>query len=232
METVGEARPNYLKWGAVILIADVVLWPCFRWLGVDPGGVLQALLLLDTLLVVAWYAHLTHRVASASQKQFSLAETTFEMAGQPCVVIEWRFVPAAGAGMPTGSMYVAKNIGPGLAITVVWIEDLAADRPRIIHLGAIEPGGAIELPQDLLNQLRQEVTGPGRRRHLILAEPLLGDAWTVTQNLVEPSGRLSHQVGTAFVAGLRERIHRRTLEEYVHEHWDELRGEMEGMWHQ
>lgn len=124
-----------------------------------------------------------------------------------------------------------KNIGPGLAVSTVWIEDLAAKDPEVLHLGGIEPGGDVRLPQELVNRLNDEARKPlDRTRHVILSEPLTGELWTVTRNLMESTGRLSHQIGTLVIPlHRRQQIHRETFEEYVHKHWAEIQQDLNAM---
>jgi len=225
-----QARPNYAMWTAVLLGLDAALWWVLRQAGVGADATPQVLLLLDTLVVLAWYAHLTYEVASTSQRQFELAERSFESANRPCVVVEWRHTPAPGPGVAPGWTYVAKNIGPGLAVTMVWISDLEAREPEVLHLGAIEPGGAIELPEQLVKGLNDERRDPINRQHhhVIIAEPLAGGLWTLSRNLMEATGRLSHQITTMTITEQRrQQIHRETLEVYVHRNWQAIRADLQ-----
>jgi hypothetical protein len=226
-----SSRPSYAAWGIGILVADALLWPALRRLGVTPDAALQGILLFDTFIVVAWYAHLTYRLASTSQQQFALAERTTEAANRPVVVIEWQGLPPPHREAPPGWTYVAKNIGPGLALTVVWIDDLEAERPNIRHIGAIEAGGRIELPQELVQQLNEGPQNPtGRKRHVLLAQPLSGELWTVSRNLIESSGRCSHQIGEIILSPKQlKQVHRVTADEYIHENWTKIQKEIRAM---
>jgi hypothetical protein len=195
-------------------------------LGIQPDATVQALLLLDTLIVIAWYAHLTLQVAVTSQQQFELADRMHEAANRPCVVIEWQHVPPPSREVPSGWTYVAKNIGPGLAVSSVLIEDFDAKEPTAIwHLGAIESGGSVQLPDKLVRELTDEGRSPiaNAKRHVVVAEPLKRESWVLSTNLVEGSQRLSHRVETVTLPKeLQRRIHRVTLDEALHLNWIEI----------
>lgn len=205
-----------------VLVADALLWRLFRYAGTSADGTIQALLLLDTLLVVGWYALLTYRLASTGQQQLNLAKRSFEAANRPCVVIEW---------VPASATFVAKNIGPGLAVVAVWIDDPTVAEPNVLHLGAIESGGAIDLPDRLVGQLDTDRRDPlQRKRHTVIAEPLIGELWTVSRNLMESSGRLSHQVGTMRITQQqRQQIHHETIEEGIHRNWPAIQKDLDTM---
>lgn len=219
------------------------LWPIRMYL-------VSGLLLFDNLCVLWWYAHLTREVAEAaseqakaakrqsevSEEQFALtkaqvvaAEDRLKRSELPCVVIEWHRLEPRGPASEAWT-YMARNLGPGTAINIVYVEDLAADRLTPTYIGALAPGQEIEVPAPLRSTLRTEETGTSRKRHVILAQPLAGDLWVVSGNLMHAERRLFHRVQTVTLNETqRTQIDRQTAEEYIHEHWDELRRELNAM---
>jgi hypothetical protein len=73
-------------------------------------------------------------------------------------------------------------MGSGLALNVVHIENLDAPELRLDHIGALGRGEAVELPNRLVDMLNGE-TPIDRRRHILIAEPVGGDEWIVSENL-------------------------------------------------
>lgn len=140
------------------------------------------LLLVDNLVVVWWYANLTGQAvgaariqaalsrdaldaareqARASANQFQLAREADARAQRPCVVIEWQRTPRLEPGIPAGHNYVARNVGAGLALNVVYVEDVDAPALTTHHIGALPAGGAVELPGDLTERLNRETESIG-----------------------------------------------------------------------
>lgn len=91
------------------------------------------LLLVDNLIVVWWYASLTGKAVEAAQSQARVTRDQFRLAQEeqnakkrPCVVIDWKYLPPRLPTSPHGHTYVARNVGPGLALNVVYVEDLVS----------------------------------------------------------------------------------------------------------
>lgn len=194
------------------------------------------LLLFDNLIVVWWYATLTARAvrtsetqAELSRQQLALSRESEEEKRKPCVVIDWKFVPSLRPEAPPGHTYVARNVGAGLALNVVFVEDLNAQQLDTNHIGALQAGGEAQLPQTLVNSLNEE-TPITRKRRLLIAEPVGGNAWIVSENLKETSGRISHRIRSKALQPEQIRqIHRDTADEYIHRNWAQIRRELDEM---
>ena len=225
-------EPNYWLWITLGIVADVALWLLFRRrLQVDAGATLQSVLLLDTLAVVSWYAHLTRAIARSSTEQTAISHDQLEQSQRPCVVIEWQNVAAPPTQRVSGWTYAARNIGQGLALNVIHVEDLDSSKLNLLHVGALESGQAVELPSELVDQLRREKDNPiERKRHVLIAEPVGGERWIVSENLMERSGRLSHRVRTRTLAAEQLRqIHKDTAPEYIKRNWPAIQRELGDM---
>jgi hypothetical protein len=205
------------------------------------------LLLFDNLVVVWWYANLTRQAveagrqqgqltrevidvsrqqAQASGDQFMLAREADKRAQRPCVVIEWHRKAAPGPGFPEGHTYVARNIGSGLALNVAHIENLDSRDLQLDHIGALGAGESVELPNRLVEMLNCE-TPVDRRRHVLIAEPVGGHEWVISENLRESTERISHRIRTRRLTEAElARIHRQTADEYIHEHWLEIQADL------
>jgi len=241
-------RP-YIPYIGALLALNVVLALAFEvirpgrlsWDGLWNArtAVWAGLLLFDNLIVVWWYAHLTREVATSTRDAAHSATTQARISleqqkesRRPCVVIEWQFTKRSVPHFPDGHTYIARNVGRGLALNVVYVEDLDAttvgDR---LHIGALASDGYVELPPELVQQLNREAEQPiGRTRHVLIAEPVDGDEWIVTENLIERGGRLSHRTRSKKLS--REQIgqiHRDTATEYIHRNWPAIQGELNAM---
>jgi hypothetical protein len=183
----------------------------------------QVASLAATLAVLLWYAHDTNRLADTAVAQAKAEHDRRESAVRPCVVIEY----SAG-----DNRYLACNIGEGIAINAMYVEDLDAEDLRVTFLGAVRPGSAVELPESLLATFEREASDHewNRKRHVVLAEPLGGSGkreWAVSLNLVESSHRLSHRIAAhALTEAQVRQIHRQMLSEYVHENWPAIQADL------
>lgn len=167
--------------------------------------------------------------AQASGDQFTLAREADKRAQRPCVVIEWHRRPAPGPGFPEGHTYVARNIGSGLALNVAYIENLDSQDLQLDHIGALGTGESVDLPNRLVEMLNRE-TPVDRRRHALIAEPVGGDEWVVSENLREGTERISHRIRTHRLTEVElAQIHRQTANEYIHEHWPEIQADLNRM---
>jgi hypothetical protein len=200
-------------------------------LGIEKGASLQSLLLLDTFVAVWWYAHLTNDLARSTASQAAITQQVFERSQRPCVVIEWQHVPPPSGARDPGWTYVARNVGLGLALNVVHVEDLDSRELNLLHIGALESGRSVELPRELVERLNREEREPlDRKRHLLIAEPISGREWTVTENRIERGGRVSHRVRTRPLSDPQiEQIHRETASEYIHRNWPAIQRDLDRM---
>jgi hypothetical protein len=88
--------------------------------------------------------------------------------------------------------YVASDIGPGIAINVVFIDEGASAPYDRVYLGALGPGGERRLPDRLQQHIN---TDDGHfHRYRLLAEPLVGGEWCRSDNVCEHSRQMSHRV--------------------------------------
>lgn len=185
-------------------------------------GLLSSLLLWSTLIVVWWYAKLT-------RDNFELARKQFSASNRPCVVLDWQRTPAPTPGRPGGYVYVAHNIGPGLAVNVVYVRDPSAPKPDVFHIGALAAGGSVEVPGELRSTLVNE-NAFDRRRHVLVAESIVDGVWIASANLLETEGRVSHRTWEIIPApSLVSAIQHETPREYIERHWTEIRQELQIM---
>lgn len=222
---------EYRAWIVGGLLGNLAAWFGLRWLGIDSGATLQSLLLLDTFIAVWWYAHLTRDLASSSANQTAINQQIFERSQRPCVVIEWQHLPPPPGVREAGWTYVARNVGQGLALNVVHVEDLDSPRLELLHIGALESGRSVELPRELVERLNREEREPlERKRHILIAEPVGESEWIVAENRIERGGRVSHRVRTSVLSDQQvEQIHRETASEYIHSNWPAIQRDLNRM---
>lgn len=222
---------RYRAWILGGATGNVAAWLGLHRLGVEAGSTIQSLLLLDTFVAVWWYAHLTSDLARSSSAQTAINQQLFERSQRPCVVIEWQHVPPPPGVHDPGWTYIARNVGQGLALNVVHVEDLDARELALLHIGALEPGRSVELPRDLVERLNAEARDPfERKRHILIAEPVGGTEWIVSENLIERGGRVSHRVRTRVLSDDQvDKIHRETASEYIHRNWSAIQRDLNQM---
>jgi hypothetical protein len=102
---------------------------------------------------------------------------------------------------------------------------------RVEVSGALESGRSVELPRELVERLNREEREPlERKRHVMIAEPIGGNEWTITENLIERGGRVSHRVRTRALSDEQiEQIHRETAREYIHRNWPAIQRDLNRM---
>ncbi len=179
---IGRWLEAYWKWAGSLLLLNLIVWLTFENLHSQEiriealwtirAGLLGALLLFDNLTVLWWYADRT-------AAQVELAQQVRREANKPIVVTIYRETP----GAPGDYHWYVKNIGPGMAASVWWVdlEGALPDRRREIALGALGPGDSRPLGDKLEETLKgkHEIAG-----HLLAAEGLFTRTaqWTVTTN--------------------------------------------------
>jgi hypothetical protein len=147
------------------------------------------------VLITAMYVGLTffmlrevrHQSTNASE-QLQLVRQQMAAATRPLVLIERQ--PTANTG------YVVRNVGPGVALDVVYVRDHGQLAGKVLasfhHLGALPSGSTVPVPAEAAKQLNSFATaqdlGHGVPPHIVLARPIAGNDWTVTQNVVQPRG--------------------------------------------
>ena len=161
----------------------------------------------------------------------AINQQRFERSQRPCGAIEWQHVPPPPGSREPGWTYVARNVGQGLALNVVHVEDLDSRELTLLHIGALESGRSVELPRELVERLNREERAPlERKRHVLIAEPIGGNEWIVTENLIERGGRVSHRVRTRALSDEQiERLHRETASEYIHRNWPAIQRDLDRM---
>jgi hypothetical protein len=148
---VGLLVVNFLAWATCrLLLLDAnspTLWQ-------DQVGVLQALLVLDTLLVVWWYTDVTATLATTSEKQVATSERQLAQAYVAERIRHKPFCVAARVPLPnSGYEYCVRNIGPGLAVSVWLVSIESSGDLRSECLGALGPGESRTLPELILRPL-------------------------------------------------------------------------------
>lgn len=216
---------------AVIIVLFEFLRPAaLSWDGLWNArtAIWAGLLLFDNLLVLWWYAHLTGEVAKSTTTQAAVSQRQQDQSERPCVLIEWQFAPPSLATQPAGHTYVARNVGRGIALNVLHVEDLDSPNLELLHIGALEPGQSTQLPTALVERLNvEERDHLERKRHLLIAEPVGGTEWIVTENRMEPGGRLSHRVRVRKLSPEQvDQIHQETPDEYIRRHWTGIQAEL------
>jgi len=145
-----------------LLVANVLVWAVCRFLFLSPRGatlwqdqmsVIQALVLVDTLLVVWWYTDVTATLAKQSAKQVEVSEKQFGQAWAAERIRHKPFVVAVRVPVSGGGYeYHIRNIGPGLAVSVWHVQDNQGSLSSLC-LGALGPGESRALPEALLRPL-------------------------------------------------------------------------------
>ena len=146
-----------------LVFANLVVWAPCRVLLLDPSSgtlwqdqmsLVQALVLVDTLLVLWWYTAVTAGLASQSAKQVEVSEKQFAQAWVAERIRHKPFVVAVR--VPTsnaGYEYHIRNIGPGLAVSVWHVSEDPAGVLSSVCLGALGPNESRALPEPLLRPL-------------------------------------------------------------------------------
>lgn len=168
----GLALFNAIAWGACRLF---VLQSNSPTLWQDQMGFAQALLLLDTLLVICWYTDVTATLARTAEKQLAQVHNAERIRHKPFVVAA--LTPLAAGGYE----YCVRNIGPGLAVSVWYVSPRDGAGLHAECLGALGPSESRRLPESILRPLcdRQSV-----EPFALFAEALWTrtSQWTATAN--------------------------------------------------
>jgi hypothetical protein len=228
---------NHIVAAVVLVLVDLLCWAAV--VNIYQGGdvtlrwqtylaVWQALLLFDTLLVVWLYTFAAQQQVEVGREQHQLAVDQATAASRPVVVIAWTYVPPPGPGFPAGWKYVVRNIGPGIAINTFYVEDLEAPDLTVVHLGALGPGDSIEVPEAIRTVLvGEENDALRRKRHVVLAQPVTGNTWVASGNLMQNGKRLSHRVKVlTLTQEQHQQLDRETPREYVHRNWPAIQADL------
>jgi hypothetical protein len=177
---------TYGRWAGLLGALNLFIWTAFECLhgrGVAGTslwsvrtGLAGVLLLFDNLLVLWWYADRT-------AAQVALAQCVRREANKPIVVT----VRRDNADRTGYFHYYVQNIGPGVAVSVWWVDQEGpAGERRMRALGALGPGDARPLGS-LEGTLFGGRVNPG---HLLAAEGLSTRTapWTVTVNHLASDG--------------------------------------------
>lgn len=168
----GLALVNAIAWGAsrlfVLRSSSPSLWQ-------DQMGLAQALLLLDTLLVIWWYTDVTATLARTAERQLAQVQNVERIRHKPFAVAA--LTPLTAGGYE----YCVRNIGPGLAVSVWYVSLRNGTSLNAECLGALGPGESRRLPEPILRPLcdRQSV-----EPFALFAEALWTrtSQWTATAN--------------------------------------------------
>lgn len=183
-------------------------------------GLLQGLLLLDTLLVIWWYADLTASLRRASYRQLVLGQQQFRHALGVERIRHKPFVVAVRTELEdTGYAYFVRNIGPGLAANIWYVHEQPDGSCSKRPLGALGPGDSKRLPDDIDRKLCDH---DGLFPFGLAAEGLVTRTaqWTATVNLRQRSrgGEIMSQVFP-----VTAKPHHRQIDTLLSEQWAELR---------
>jgi hypothetical protein len=159
-------------------------------------GLASGILLLANLVVIWWYAQLTHdlvltgrdqlnlgqRQHALSERQLNLAREHFVVQYRPVVVIDCQKEGDAW-------LYVVNNIGVGPAVDVVYKQESGPGRPR--HLPALGPLARQLAPPDVQAALARAQAGS---RHLISAKSFVESGAIVTVSEKRADRSFAHSV--------------------------------------
>ena len=138
----------------------------------------QALVLVDTLLVIWRYTDVTAALAKTSAAQVAASEKQFAHAAAAERIRHKPFPVATRTPRENGGYdYSAKNIGLGLAVSLWHVSVGPAGDFQMVCLGALGPGESRTLPEPILRPLCDA----------IVAQPfaLFGEAlWTRTSQWI------------------------------------------------
>jgi len=131
---------------STLAVGNVAVWAAieFAWrTGSSPADawtlrmyLASALLLLDNLCVIWWYAHLTKQQKEAAQKQLELAGKQLALSGKDYVERNKPVVYSDRWEDPerTGNFhYVIRNVGGGFAVNVYFIGGLLGSCGGQVH---------------------------------------------------------------------------------------------------
>lgn len=140
---------SYACWGAVpscfkhrLSVGGHVRWASERRvLEREPIEASDWILLL-TLVVVAWYAWETKKIAQASVKQASETRAMAEAALRP-VLLQW-IEPTAISNKTLVVMY--SSVGNGPALDITWCSEPAGETDKRVGMGKGEAKGEVTFP--------------------------------------------------------------------------------------
>jgi hypothetical protein len=183
-------------YGVLVLIVWRVQVPAREWNSLMNAT--TAYLLLLNLLVLWWYAHLTAqtadaagRQARATKHQLRLLEEDREESSKPIVFTDRkRIAGSPGSGKAgEGAHYFARNVGHGLAVNVFYVQISGDEWSALREIGSLERRGEVRYPDDLEQPLRDHSNVIG---HVLGAESLGGE-WTITINVRDAHGDITHR---------------------------------------
>jgi hypothetical protein len=150
----------------------------------------SGLLLLDTLIVLWWYADRTHQLAAMAEGQLQFQVSQWRVANKPLVFYDQDI--SIDQRNYRAIYYVAQNLGSGLALNVYDVQPLDDGQWSSASIGAIEAGGKRDLSAALEDPLRDhQGRMPGR---ILVTEAMKArtQQWIVTLNALDPEGGVHH----------------------------------------
>jgi hypothetical protein len=223
VRSVLRTSEPYLAWIKLLAAVDLVGWGAFElWARLDAVGwthdglwnartsVWSVLVLFDILVIVWWYADLAN-------KQYRLAETTRSESIKPFAVIDQTHGFEADH---RPSRYVARNIGPGLAVNVLYVVEDDAGL-SIQSIGALAGHAERALPESLQRPLRD--AHGATHRFLVVSEglPTQPSRWTATANVLLPTGEVAHRV-----LRLEPEKRSESLRAWLEFHWPDVKTQL------
>jgi len=189
---------RYAAWVLLVAGANAAVWFLLSPTPAQRIEVLTALLLLDNLIVLWWYAHRTEQQALTSARQFDLASEAARQANTPFVVIDQETKSSSSS---IYDAYPLHNVGPGLAVNVIvayplgnaWMHQIA---------GAMGAGEVRAFWLTGEADIRAKGYPPRAAGHLavvsfvVMSEGLQQPQWTVVLHTVARSGNVVHQRAT------------------------------------
>jgi hypothetical protein len=201
--------------------ANVAVWVALEcvWSRTSPNDVwavrmslVSGLLLLDNLCVLWWYAHTTQELADSAQRQIGMRITELRIQNKPIVFLDRELVPSRASADRNETVYVVKNVGPGIAINVHVLTEHVDGRWDVDTIGALEAGGRRVLPEHMDHRLEEHAGRLSGR--VVVAEAMRTRTvhWVVTVNVPDGTGHVRHDwlqerygEGAATLSTLQER---------------------------
>jgi hypothetical protein len=213
-------------WSAVGLFINLVLVLAFEWLRPRQlsydglwnarTGVWTAVLLVDNLIVVWWYALSAFRQTATADETFQENWIRQRQDRKPVVLTDYD--NAQGK-------HVIRNVGGGFAVNVYAIFPGEDDDHETCILGSLA-AGAERVLRDGEDEQFAKADRQGLRAHVVLAEGVYTRTaqWNPTLNSANEWASISHDVAVA--DGGRTILEKRSLADYLQLNWDTLRKQL------
>ncbi len=169
----------------VVLVIVVIAWPGQR-------DVLATIVDFTTVYVLTWTLVAVWRYAELTHQQLAMRAGEWRVLNKPVVFLDADVVPSLDPSRYE-TRYVARNVGPGLAVNVhVLTLNDDGKTEDVDTIGAIEAGGSRVLPEHMDTHLEAHAGRLSGRVVVTEAMKTRTVQWVVTLNVADKRGQVRH----------------------------------------